>query len=691
MNQRQAKERIEKLRQEIDRYRYQYHVLDQLEISEAALDSLKHELYMLEQQYPEYVTPDSPTQRVAGKAMEGFRKIEHRERMLSLEDVFSFEEVEAWVERLTKLRPDAHFDFYADPKMDGLAVSLVYENGALAYGATRGDGRVGEDVTHNLRTIESIPLTLRMPSDRERAAFLDAYGSVCEPAIVNGLFNSLRGRIEVRGEVYMTKQQLQKLNVMLEKRGEPVLANPRNAAAGSIRQLDPKIAAERGLSFMAYGLYGDHGVHTVQARYAMMSLLGFVVNANGAYTKTIEDAKRIFDRIGSTRESLPYWIDGVVVSVNDRELGEALGVVGKTPRSAVAWKFPAEQGTTVVRDIQVSVGRTGALTPVALMDPVKLAGTTVTHATLHNQDEIERLGVKIGDTVIVEKAGDVIPKIVKVLPNLRTGKEKVFRMPTHCPICSSPVLRREGEVVLFCANPDCFAQELARIRHFVAKHALDIRGLGERIIEQLIQEGIVHEEADLFALRPEDLVGLEGFAEISSQKLVKEIQAHTKPPLARFINALGIRHIGEETAMDLAKAFGSFGAMRHASRDDLLRVDGLGEVMADAIIAFFADAKNAKRVDRLLEYVHPESARAPSKGRLSGTSWVFTGSLSSMSRDEAKALVRDLGADVSESVSKKTSYVVVGADPGSKAEKAQELGVEILDEAGFLEKVGKKS
>lgn len=691
MNQRQAKERIEKLRQEIDRYRYQYHVLDRLEISEAALDSLKHELYLLEQQYPEYITPDSPTQRVAGKAIEGFRKIEHRERMLSLEDVFSFEEVDAWLDRIRKLRPDAEFDFYADPKMDGLAVSLVYEDGALAYGATRGDGRIGEDVTHNLRTIESIPLALRASSADERSSFLSTYSVACDRKVTGALLEFLRGRIEVRGEVYMTKKQLQKLNAGLEKRGEALLANPRNAAAGSIRQLDPRIAAERGLSFMAYGLYGDHGAHTVQARYALMSLLGFVVNVNGAHCKTIQDVKRIFDRIGAKRDSLPYWIDGVVVSVNDRRLGDALGIVGKTPRSAVAWKFPAEQGTTVVRDIQVSVGRTGALTPVAIMDPVKLAGTTVTHATLHNQDEIERLGVKIGDTVIVEKAGDVIPKIVKVLPNFRTGREKTFRVPTQCPICGSPVVRREGEVAIFCANPDCFAQELARIRHFVAKSALDIRGLGERIVEQLIQEGLVHDEADLFALREEDVRVLEGFADVSSRKLIKEIQAHTRPPLARFINALGIRHIGEETAMDLAKAFGSFDALRRASREDLLRVDGLGEVMADALIAFFSDEKNAKRVDRLLEHVHPESVQAPSQGILSGTSWVFTGSLSSMSRDEAKALVRELGADVSESVSKKTTYVVVGEDPGSKAEKAEELGVEILDEAGFLKKVGRDS
>jgi DNA ligase (NAD+) len=687
MTKAQAEERVLKLRKEIDRYRYQYHVLDRLEISEAALDSLKHELYSLEQEYPELITPDSPTQRVAGEAMKGFRKVEHRDRMLSLEDVFSFEEVNAWLDRIVKLQPRSQFDFYADPKMDGLAVSIVYEGGVLLYAATRGDGRIGEDVTHNLRTIESIPLKLREPSSSEMKAFFEEYGADCDRVALEAFLRDRKGRIEVRGEAYMTKKQLQQLNRLLEKRGESPLANPRNAAAGTIRQLDPKIAAERKLSFMSYGLFGDAGVRTVRARYALQRLLGFPVNSYGGYCKNLDEVKRIFDRVAEKRESLPYWIDGVVVSVNDRVVADRLGVVGKTPRAAVAWKFPAEQGTTVIRDIQVSVGRTGALTPVATMDPVKLAGTTVTHATLHNQDEIERLGVKIGDTVIVEKAGDVIPKVIKVLVNLRTGKEKTFVMPTHCPICGSRVVHREGEVAVFCENPECFAQELARLRHFVSRSALDIRGLGEKIIEQLVQEGLIRDEADLFELQADDLIGLEGFAEVASVKLVNEIQAHRHPPLARFINALGIRHVGEETAADFAKAFGTFDAFLHASREELSRVEGVGGVMAESVEVFFKDKKNRQRVDRLLELVQPERAVKRATGPLDGTSWVFTGSLSSMSRDEAKERVRSLGADVSESVSKKTTFVVVGEDPGSKAEKAEKLGVTILDEKAFLGKI----
>jgi len=688
MDKKAAEERILKLRKEIDRYRYQYHVLDQLEISEAALDALKHELYKLESEHPELITPDSPTQRVAGGVMKGFRKVEHAERMLSLEDVFSFEEVEQWLERLRKLRPRASFDFYVDPKMDGLAVAIIYENGLLRIGATRGDGSVGEDVTHNIKTIEAIPMHLRTPRGSEIASFLSTYKGACDAKKAGRMFETHAGRFEVRGEIYMTKGRLEALNETLKKRGEPELANPRNASAGSVRQLDPKIAAERGLSFMGYGFLGDHGLTTVEQRYEAMRLLGFPTNPLGKRCDSINAVKRVFEEIGKKREKLDYWIDGAVISVNDRGLLESLGVVGKTPRGMVAWKFPAEQGTTIVRDIRVSVGRTGALTPVAVMDPVRLAGTTVTHASLHNEDEIKRLGLKVGDTVIVEKAGDVIPKVVKVLPKLRTGKEYSFHMPKKCPICGSPVERKEGEVATVCTNRKCFAQELARLLHFVSRQALDIRGLGDRIVEQLIQEGLVREEADFFRLTPDDLLGLEGFAEVSSKKLVDEIQARRRVPLARFINALGIRHVGEETARDLAAHFGSFADVRKASKEELESVEGVGGVVADSIAAFFRDEKESERLDRLLEEVETERAAKKKPGKLTGTAWVFTGSLDAMSRDEAKAKVRALGASVSESVSKKTSYVVVGEDPGSKEAKAKKLGVRILSEEEFLRMVG---
>jgi DNA ligase (NAD+) len=688
MDRNAAKERIEKLRKEIDRYRYQYHVLDRLEISEQALDALKHELYKLEQEHPDLITPDSPTQRVAGKAAAGFRKVKHAARMLSLEDAFSFEEMQEWEERLQKIRPRADFDYYADPKMDGLAVAIAYRDGLMEVGATRGDGRVGEDVTRNLRTIEAIPLRLRHPSEAEVRHFLARHKGACDAHKAQKALESHHGRLEIRGEVYMTKKRLAELNRALKKRGEPELANPRNAAAGSVRQLDPKVAEERGLSFMTYAFIGDHGLKTVEQRYEAARLLGFPVNPGGRRCSSLAEVKRVFESLGRKREKLDYWIDGVVVSVNDTDLSESLGVVGKTPRGMIAWKFPAEQGTTVVRDVRVSVGRTGALTPVAVMDPVRLAGTTVTHASLHNEDEIKRLGLKIGDTVIVEKAGDVIPKVIKVLLKLRTGKEKSFHMPKECPICGSRVERKRGEVATVCTNKKCFAQELARLLHFVSRQALDIRGLGDKIAEQLIQNGIVREEADIFKIRPDDLLELEGFAGVSSRKLVDEIQAHRRVPLARFINALGIRHVGEETAADLASHFGNFSAFRKASKEDLSEVEGVGEVVADSIVSFFQDERESARLDRLLREVEVAREAKKRKGKLSGTSWVFTGGLESMSREEAKEKVRSLGADASETVSKKTTYVVVGEDPGSKYDKAKKLGVRILNEKEFLEKVG---
>lgn len=655
-----AKARIAKLRQEINRYRHQYHVEDRLEISEAALDALKHELYQLEQEHPSLITPDSPTQRVGGKVASGFKKVTHATPMLSIEDAFSRHEADAWLARLKKIRPTDAYTFYVEPKMDGLAVSLVYENGRLAYGATRGDGRVGEEVTHSLRTVEDIPLTVPHT-----------------------------GRLEIRGEVYMSKKQLDALNKELKKKKLPLLANPRNAAAGSIRQVDPKMAAERKLSFMAYRLIGDADITTHAQGHEALKKLGVPVNPLGVVCADLDAVEKAYKQLQSKRASLGYWIDGLVVNVNDLRLVEQLGVVGKTPRGILAWKFPAEQGTTKVKDIIVSVGRTGALTPVATLEPVPLAGTTVTHASLHNEDEIKRLSLKIGDTVIVEKAGDIIPKIIQVLPKLRTGSEKPFHMPKACPICGSAVTRRAGEVATVCTNRGCFAQEVNRLLHFVSRPAADIRGLGDKIVEQLVQEGLVRTEADFYKLTVDDLKGLERFADVSAQKLVNEIQAHTTLPLARFINALGIRHVGEETARDLAQHFGTFAALRAASQEQLSAIEGIGDVVAQSIAAFFADKHEVGRVDRLLEVVTPGAEAGRATGPLTGTSWVFTGGLESMSRDDAKALVRSMGADVSESVSKKTSFVVAGTDAGSKLDKAQKLGVTILDEQQFLKKVGK--
>lgn len=686
MTKAEAEIRIQKLRQEIDKYRYQYHVLNALEISEAALDDLKHELYRLEQLYPDLITPDSPTQRVAGEPLPGFKKVTHTARMLSIEDAFSFAEVEEWLARIRKLEPRAKFDFFAELKMDGLAVSLVYQDGNFVQGSTRGDGMVGEDVTHNIRTIEAVPLVLRTPTEKDVEKFLKKHRGKIDAAKVEEVLTRHPGRIEIRGETFMTRSQLEKLNKMLKKRGEPELANPRNAAAGSIRQLDPKIAAERGLSFFGYAVVGDYGTTTHEQAHEIISLLGLPTNPNCRYCPTLAEVAEFQSEIGKKRDKLDYWIDGVVVNVNDDKLFRSLGVVGKTPRAILAWKYPAEQGTTVVRDIIVSVGRTGALTPVAVMDPVHLAGTTVTHASLHNEDEIERLGLKIGDTVIVEKAGDVIPKIVQVLPKLRTGKEKAFHMPKKCPICGSDVKRKEGEVATVCSNRSCYAQELQRLLHFVA--SADIMGLGDKIAEQLLQSGLVREAADLYELKPEDFLALEGFAEISSKKLFDEIQAHREVELHRFVNALGMRHVGEETARDLAKAFGTFEKLREASKEDLLEVEGIGAVVADSIVDFFKDKREAGRIDKLLEHVRVKrQAKNETQGKLSGTTWVLTGTLESVGREEAKEKIRALGGEVSENVSKKTSFVVVGAEPGSKFGKAQKLGVATLDEEEFLKKL----
>lgn len=689
VNHAEAAKRVLVLRQEIDTYRYEYHVLDALSISEAALDSLKHELFKLELEYPDLVTADSPTQRVAGKPLEGFVKIPHQFPMRSLEDVFNREEAEEWLERLKRLEPGASFDFFAEVKLDGLAVSIVYEDGALKYAATRGDGRVGEDVTHNIRTIESLPLRLRVPTDTECEAFAKTYALPSSALLKTLAKQGLRGRIELRGEVYLLRKQLEKLNKELVARGEEPFANPRNAAAGGIRQLDPKLAAERSLSFSGWHLFGDFGLTTHAQAHALMTLFGIPGNALTRPCATIEDVEHFMEEVGKKRDHLPYQIDGIVVNVNNDILFERLGVVGKTPRGAMAWKYAAEQGTTVVREVRVSVGRTGALTPVAVMDPVTLAGTTVTHASLHNEDEIERLGLMIGDTVIVEKAGDIIPKIIQVLPNLRTGKEVPFRMPKVCPMCGTEVLRREGEVAVVCPNKNCFAQETARLLHYASRTALDIRGLGDKIVEQLLQEGLARDPADLYELTPGDLEPLEGFAELSAKKLVAEIQAHREPSLERFLMGLGIRHVGAETAADLARAFGSIENFRAADHDVLMQIDGIGEIVAQAIVEFVRDSQEKARLGRLLEHVRPQVTKVVDRSNLplSGTTWVLTGSLESIGREEAKERIRAQGGEVSESVSKKTSFLVVGAEPGSKYAKAQKLGVTILDEEAFLKKL----
>ncbi len=667
-----ARQRIAKLRVEIDRHRYLYHVLDRPEISDAALDSLKHELAQLEGQWPDLVTPDSPTQRVGGRPLNEFAKVRHRTPMLSLNDAFSTDEVTEWVDRIKRLLPSnlsAQLDYYAEIKMDGLALSLIYRAGVLVRAATRGDGTTGEDVTQNVRTIEAVPLRLN--------------DAKLKPSVAQ----KLRGEVEVRGEVFMTKKVFEALNARQAKRGEPVFANPRNAAAGSVRQLDPKITAARQLDFQAYDLATDLGQTTHEQCHELLKQLGFKSGERNRLCSDLKEIEAYHESIGKLRPSLPYWTDGIVINVNNLELHRRLGVVGKAPRGSIAYKYPAEQATTVVQDIQVQVGRTGALTPVAHLKPVRVSGSTVARATLHNIDEIRRLDVRIGDTVIIAKAGDIIPDVIQTLPKLRTGREKIWHLPKQCPACGSKVLRRPGEVAAYCSNPKCYAQTRERFYHFVSKAAFDVDGLGPKIIDQLLDAKVVRDPSDIFKLTEADLKPLERFAEKSAANLVKAIQASRQASLSRFVYSLGIRHVGEETAVALANQFASLEHIRSASADQFNAVPDIGAVVAKSLAGYFYDSANQAFVDRLLKngvvVINPRRVSKKFKGK----SFVFTGTLEHFTRAEAKTLVRNHGGQTSESVSADTDYVVVGSEPGSKADKARKLGVKTLTEVEFIKLV----
>ncbi len=657
MTHQDAAARIAKLRVAIDKYRYQYHVLNAAEISEAALDALKHELYTLEQEHPDLITPESPTQRVAGTALPKFSKVEHQTPMLSMEDVFSEAEMGDWLARVEKLAEGTQ-SYLVMPKIDGLAVSLIYQDGKLVSAATRGDGKVGEDVTMNIRTIESIPLELRTP---------------------------VAGRVEVRGEIYMRKDDFAKMNARRAELGEELFANPRNVSAGSIRQLDPKIAAARPLRFFAWRLESGVDQQTQKSSLEACQKLGFatppfVVAAN------FIDIKKYFTSLGQERESLDYWIDGVVVRVNDLSAFESLGVVGKTPRGLVAWKFAPEEATTKVETVDWFVGRTGALTPVATVSATFIAGTTVTHATLHNADEIARLGLKLHDTVILTKAGDIIPKITKVLTELRDGSEANIVLPTACPVCASPVIRREGEVALICSNKQCFAVTSENLLHAARAFAID--GLGGKIVEKLEDAGLLKTAPDIFRLTIDDLKDLEGLGDISAKKLVEEISRRKTIELDAFISALSIRHVGQETAFALAANFGTLESFIAADKNRLLTVPDVGETVADAIIEFL-QSEHARQLfaDYQAVGVTIKSAKKVAQ-KLAGLKFVVTGTLATMGREDAKDKIRLAGGSVAGSVSKNTNYVVVGDNPGSKADDAATLGVPILSEAEFLRILG---
>jgi DNA ligase (NAD+) len=667
MTKEEAKQRIEKLKKVISHHRYLYHVLNRQEISDAALDSLKHELYQLEQKFPEFITPDSPTQRVAGAPLEGFAKVKHEVPMLSIEDVFSEKELLDWEDYLKRLQPSLYpFEYFAELKIDGFAITLIYEDGILKCGATRGDGRTGEDVTQNLKTIESIPLKLRE---------------------CRYLTSSMK-RIEIRGEVYMTKKAFEKVNQERKEKGEPLYANPRNLAAGSIRQLDPKLAASRPLEFLAYDLVTDLGQKAHFEEHQILKTLGFKTDSSARICQNLKEVIGLWRKIVRERATLPHLIDGVVVMVNDNNLFDKLGVVGKSPRGMRAFKFSPKQATTILKDIKLQVGRTGAITPVAYLKPVEVGGVTVSRATLHNEEEIKRLGVKIGDTVIVGRAGDVIPGVIKVLPKLRTGQEKKFQMPTTCPVCGRKLVRKVKEVVWRCENPDCQARRREFLYHFTSKKAFDIEGLGPKIIDQLMDESLISQPPDIFELKEGDLLPLERFAEKSSQNLVRAISKSKEITLSRFVYSLGIRHIGEETAIDLARYFGSIDELKKASREELEKIPDIGEKVSESIYNWFQQKSNQKLIDDLIKVgvkiLPPETIGK----KLQGITFVITGTLELMSRAEAEKKIRLQGGHPTNSVSKQTDYLIVGKEPGSsKLERAKELRVKTIGEREFLEMI----
>ncbi|MDD4625106.1 MAG: NAD-dependent DNA ligase LigA [Candidatus Paceibacterota bacterium] len=689
MDRDQAKARIGKLKKLINHHRYLYHVLDRQEISPEALDSLKKELFDLEQQFPEFVSPDSPTQRVGGEPLEKFNKIRHSKPMISLNDAFSREDMESWEKRTAKLLDPgekARVDFFCEPKLDGLAIELVYQNGILQTGSTRGDGLIGEDITQNLKTIEAIPLQLRDPDD-----VLDGLREKGLNAVAEKFLQTKRIDIIVRGEVVITRKDFDKINLEQEKKGMPSYANPRNLAAGSLRQLDSRIAAARRLDANVYGIVSAIGQKTHQEEHEILHILGF--KTNNKYSRFCEKMEEVFachDYWQKNRQKIPYEIDGIVARINSNEIFEKLGTAGKAPRGAIAYKFPLKQASTVVENIQVQVGRTGTMTPVAILKPVEAGGVMISRATLHNEDEIKRLGLKIGDTVIVGRAGDVIPQIVKVLPELRSGKERKFEMPKKCPSCGAGLIKPKGEAVWRCPNPECFCRKERYLSYFVSKNAFDMAGLGPKVLEQLLDRGLISDPADLFFLKEGDLEPLERFAEKKANKIIEAIQAKKEITLPKFIFSLGIRNVGEQTSVDLAEAFGSVEKLQSAGIDDLQKIKDVGPVAAKFIREFFQNKKNLKFLDKLKEAgIKINSFKKRNSGQeLSGLAFVFTGEMLSLSRSKAKDAARERGGSVSESVSKNTDFVVAGKNPGeSKMAKAKKLGTRVIAEEDFLKMI----
>ena len=671
MNKAAAIERIGKLRDLINYHNRRYYQLDDPEISDVEYDRLMKELSDLERKFPDVDVTDSPTQRVGAAPLEKFVSVSHLTPMLSLANAFSEQDILDFDDRIKRLLgTEEKITFVAEPKLDGTAVNLIYENGAFTVGATRGDGTVGEDVTQNLKTITSIPLTMKKAKE-----------------------SPIPERIEIRGEVYIEIEPFKELNKRRLKEGEQPFANPRNAAAGSLRQLDSRVTARRPLDIFCYGI-GLVAEKTFKKHWDVLQTLsrwGFRVNPHVKQAKNIHECIAYYHHIDKMRVDLPYEIDGVVIKVDEIAIQERLGAVSRSPRWAIACKFAATQGTTVVEDIRVHVGRTGVLTPVAIMKPVRVGGVTVSRATLHNMDEIEKKDIRIGDTVIIQRAGDVIPEVVKVIESKRTGKEVKFVMPTVCPECGSHVVRLEGEAAHRCIGLVCPAQIKEHITHFASRGGMDIEGLGDKMVAQLVDTKLIQDPADIYFLKKEYLLALERMAEKSANNLLAAIERSKKPPLEKFIYALGIRHVGEHMARVLAGSFKTLDSLTEATEDDLLAIRDIGPEVANSVTRFFSEQSNKKVIEKFRKAgVKPVEKSRPKEARLAGRSFVFTGTLSRLTRNEAKEIVESLGASVTESVTKTTDYVVAGESPGSKLEKARASGVTIIDEKEFLKLSGRE-
>ncbi len=709
MNEQEAKKRITKLQDQIEEMRYRYHVLDDPKISDDVYDSLSRELKAIEDQFPKLKDANSPTSRVAGKPLDKFNKVAHAIPMLSLSDVFSIEELKDWQQRMQKLLSEQSnylavsksglnkLQYFCELKLDGLAISLIYENGELVRAATRGDGKIGEDVTQNVRTIRAIPLRLRLPKNVNSSG-----GKTTNQSLVPKL-------LEVRGEVVMSKKVFAQLNAGYEKAGKPLLANTRNSAAGSLRQLDAKLAAERKLDFFAwdiaqikYGPNSEGGLQFHSQKHALLREFGFKVDSHELASTNFAEVEKFIADVGVKRPKFGYGTDGVVVTIDDLVLQSQLGVVGKAPRYSAAFKYPAERATTQLLDIRVNVGRTGVLTPFAVFKPTVVAGSTISKATLHNMDQIKRLGLKIGDTVVIQKAGDVIPEVVEALPKLRSGKEKTFVMPSKCPVCDAVVEQKStgkvnkseaqvSTVAFYCTNPACPAKNQRGMEHFVS--AFDIYEVGPKVIARFKDEGLISDAADLFSLEVGDINTLERFGEKSAENIIQSINSRKQITLARFIYALGINNVGEQTSEDLAYHFGSLQKLQDAAisavkdKNNIIdEIENIGPVVSQSVVDYFNHVENQKFITKLLtngvSITNPEKRTA---GKFTNQTFVVTGTLQTMSRDQAKQKIKSLGGKTAESVSKKTSYVVVGDEPGSKYQKAQALGVKILNENDFLD------